>query len=181
LLDDEKGIEYGDIITIHPLLNHQKTLDSGCVGSSDREIECNFEFGRSATQNIIPSGTTTIEACSYVMPQINKELISSSSLRVPAPTVGAINVTLSLKEKCSKDELLEIFENYEKNQEFDILMNNSEALVSSDFEAERFTTIVDNRYIEVIQDRQVKVVLWYDNEFGYASKVVDIMKRYVKS
>jgi glyceraldehyde 3-phosphate dehydrogenase len=181
LLDDEKGIEYGDIITIHPLLNHQKTLDSGCVGSSDRDIECNFEFGRSATQNIIPSGTTTIEACSYVMPFINSELISSSSLRVPTATVGAINVTLSLKEKCSKGELLEILEKYEKNQKFDILMNNSEALVSSDFEAERFTTIVDNRFTDVIREKQVKIVLWYDNEFGYASKVVDIMKRYLKS
>jgi glyceraldehyde 3-phosphate dehydrogenase len=181
LLDDEKGIEYGDIITIHPLLNHQKTLDSGCVGSSDRDIECNFEFGRSATQNIIPSGTTTIEACSYVMHHINKELISSSSLRVPTPTVGAINVTLSLKERCSKDELISILQNYEKSQNFDILMNNNEALVSSDFEAQRFTTIVDNRYTEVIQNKQVKIVLWYDNEFGYASKVVDIIKRYLKS
>ena len=59
LIDKHKKIEYGDIITIHPLLNHQKVLDSGCVSSIDRSIECNLEFGRSATQNIISSKTTT--------------------------------------------------------------------------------------------------------------------------
>ena len=178
LLDDKKGIEYGDIITIHPLLNHQKTLDSGCIGSSDRDIKCNFEFGRSATQNIIPSGTTTIEACSYVIPYINKNLISSNSLRVATPTVGAINVTLSLKKRCSKTELLNILNDYEKNQKFDIFLNNNEALVSSDFVAQKYTTIIDNRFIDVIMDKQVKIMLWYDNEFGYASKVIDIVKRY---
>lgn len=180
LLDEQKGIKYGDIITIHPLLNHQKTLDSGCVGSSDRDIECNFEFGRSATQNIIPSGTTTIEACSYVIPKINHKLISSNSLRIPTATVGAINVSLTLKKSCSKDELLSLLQNYEKKQNFNIFLNNSEALVSSDFEKQHFTTIIDNRFIEVIQNEQIKILLWYDNEYGYASKVVDILEKYIQ-
>ncbi|MGB5866644.1 MAG: glyceraldehyde 3-phosphate dehydrogenase NAD-binding domain-containing protein, partial [Arcobacteraceae bacterium] len=67
-LDDKYSIDYGDITTIHPLLNHQKTLDSACIGSHNRDVQCNFEFGRSSTQNMIPSKTTTIDACSYVMP-----------------------------------------------------------------------------------------------------------------
>ena len=176
LIDDNYTIEYGDIVTVHPLLNHQKVLDSGCIGSKDRNIECNSEFGRSATQNIIPSKTTTIEACSFIMPNINSNTISSNSLRVPTDTVGVINVALIVKDTCSKDKLLELCNNYEKNQKFNILLNNNEALVSSDFKAESFTTIVDHRFTDVKMDKMIKLVIWYDNEWGYASKVVDIIK-----
>ena len=94
LVDEKKEILCGDIITIHPLLNHQRVLDGSFVGSATREVDCNFEFGRSSTQNIIPNKTTTITACSYVLEKFNQDLISSNSLRVPTDTVGAINVTL---------------------------------------------------------------------------------------
>jgi len=176
LLDDTYGIEYGDITTIHPLLNHQKVLDSSCVGSSDRGIQCNNEFGRSATQNIIPSKTTTIEACSYILPNINANILSSSSLRVPTDTVGAINVTLTVKEKCTKESLLQLCRDYEKNQKFDILLNNFEPLVSSDFKKQSYTTIIDHRFTDIKKNKMIKLVIWYDNEWGYASKVVDIIK-----
>ena len=179
LIDDRKQIEYGDITTVHPLLNHQKTLDSGCIGSVDRDVECNFEFGRSSTQNIIPSKTTTIEACSYIMPNINSNIISSSSLRVPTHTVGVINVTLFVKEQCSKDELLKLCKEYEETQKFDILLNNSDALVSSDFEKQKFTTIIDHRFTDVKQNHMIKLVVWYDNEWGYASRVVDIINNFM--
>ena len=175
LIDDNYKIEYGDITTIHPLLNHQKTLDSACIGSKNREVECNFEFGRSAVQNIIPSQTTTIEACSYILSQINSENISSSSLRVPTATVGAINITMSAQKECSKDEVISLLEEYQRNQDFDIIYNNTQALVSSDFEAERYTSIIDHRFTEVKKNKMIKLVIWYDNEWGYASKVVDIV------
>ncbi len=175
LLDDTYKINYGDIVTIHPLLNHQKTLDSNCVDSQDRNIECNFEFGRSATQNIIPSKTTTIKACEYILPHINSDIISSSSLRVPTATVGAINVTLGIENNCDKESLIKLLEEYEKNQMYKIVYNNYEALVSSDFEKEQFTSIVDHRFTDVKQNKMIKLVLWYDNEWGYASKVVDII------
>jgi glyceraldehyde 3-phosphate dehydrogenase len=178
LLNEKKGIFCGDIVTIHPLLNHQRVLDGSFVGSATRDVECNFEFGRSATQNIIPNKTTTIEACSYICPEINAELISSSSLRVPTDTVGAINVTLFLNEKCTKEEIIELFEQYEKNQKFPIMLNNYEPLVSSDFKKENKTTIIDHRYTDVKNNKMVKLLLWYDNEWGYASKVVEILKYY---
>ena len=178
LLNEKKGIFCGDIVTIHPLLNHQRVLDGSFVGSATRDVECNFEFGRSATQNIIPNKTTTIEACSYICSNINSELISSSSLRVPTDTVGAINVTLFLNEKCTKEEIIDIFEEYEKNQSFPIMLNNYEPLVSSDFKKENKTTIIDHRYTDVKNNKMVKLLLWYDNEWGYASKVVEILKYY---
>ena len=177
LINDNKEILCGDIVTIHPLLNHQRVLDGSFVGSATRDVECNFEFGRSSTQNIIPNKTTTITACSYVLEKFNKELISSNSLRVPTDTVGAINVTLFTKQSSIKNEIIELFKEYEKTQKFPIVLNNIEPLVSSDFKKERFTTIVDFRYLEV-KNNMIKLLLWYDNEWGYASKVVEILKYY---
>lgn len=98
LIDDNYTIINGDITTIHPFLSHQKVLDNGCVSSSDRNVECNFEFGRSSVQNIIPSKTTTVQACSYVDSSINEDMLSSNSLRVPTQTVGAINVVVFVEK-----------------------------------------------------------------------------------
>ena len=105
-------------------------------------------------------------------------IISSSSLRVPTDTVGVINVTLMTKKECSKDEIIELFEKYEKNQKFPIVLNNYEPLVSSDFKKENKTTIIDHRYTDVKNNHMIKIIVWYDNEWGYASKVVDILKYY---
>lgn len=179
LIDNEKEIICGDIVTIHPLLNHQRVLDGSFVQSATRDVELNFEFGRSSSFNIIPSRTTTIKACSFVNSKFGEELISSNSLRVPTDTVGAINVTLFTKNSSTKDEIAKIFLDFEKNQKFPIVLNNFDALVSSDFKKEEFTTIIDHRFLEVKQN-MIKLLLWYDNEWGYASKVVEIMKQYLK-
>jgi len=179
IIDKHFSILYGDVTTIHPLLNHQKTLDSGCIGSSDRDVACNFEFGRSATQNIIPSGTTTIDACSYILPQISEENISSSSFRVPTATVGAINIVLKLEKEIVKENLMEILQQYQSTQKSKILLNNFEPLVSSDFAKQEYTSIIDHRFTQVKKNKMLKFVLWYDNEWGYASKVVDILNKVV--
>ena len=180
IINDTFGIQSGDITTIHPLLNHQKTLDSGCIDSSNRDIKCNFEFGRSSTQNIIPSQTTTVTACSYVLPYINHNLLSSSSLRVPTSTVGVINVVLNLQKQTTLNEISNILYKYEQKQKFDIIKNNTAPLVSTDFQKESFTTIIDHRFIELQNKNLLKIVVWYDNEWGYASKVVDIVEYFIK-
>ncbi|MEA2050613.1 MAG: glyceraldehyde 3-phosphate dehydrogenase NAD-binding domain-containing protein [Campylobacterota bacterium] len=180
LIDNKFKIKYGNITTIHPLLNHQKVLDSSCVGSFNRDIECNYGFGRSSVQNIIPSKTTTIEACSYVLDKIDQKKISSSSFRVPTATVGAIDILLCVKKSCDKKMIENLFLDYEKMQKYDILLNSYENMVSSDFQAERFTTIIDHRFTNVNQHKMIKLNVWYDNEWGYASKVVDIVSLYNK-
>ncbi len=179
LIDETKEIICGDIVTIHPLLNHQRVLDGSFIGSATRNVDYNFEFGRSSTQNIIPSKTTTIDACSYVLDKFNHDLISSNSLRVPTDTVGAINVTLFTKEKSSKDEIINLFEECEKNQKFPVFLNNYDPLVSSDFKQENKTTIIDHRYTDVKNSNMIKLLVWYDNEWGYASKTIDILKHYI--
>jgi glyceraldehyde 3-phosphate dehydrogenase len=177
LIDDNYKIICGDISTIHPLLNHQKTLDSGCIGSKHRDIKCNFEFGRSSLQNIIPSATTTVDACSMSINHFNSDLLSSNSFRVPTSTVGAINVILYIDKPVSKDELILLCQEYAKVQKYNIILNNFEPLVSSDFQAQDFTTIIDHRFTDIKQGKMIKLVLWYDNEWGYASKVVDIVSK----
>ena len=96
-------------------------------------------------------------------------------MRVPTDTVGAINVTLFTKDISSKNEITKLFINFENNQKFPIILNNFEALVSSDFKKENYTTIIDHRFLEV-KNNMIKLLLWYDNEWGYASKVVEILK-----
>jgi glyceraldehyde 3-phosphate dehydrogenase len=180
IIDEAKEILCADIVTVHPLLNHQRVLDGSYVASDTRDVKYNFEFGRSSTQNIIPSSTTTITACSYVNEKFNYDLISSNSLRVPTDTVGAINVTLFTKNSSSKEEIEKLFKDIETNQKFDVILNNYEPLVSSDFKKQRFTTIIDHRYTQVKNKKMIKLLLWYDNEWGYASKVVDILEYYSK-
>jgi glyceraldehyde 3-phosphate dehydrogenase len=179
LIDDNYTIKYGDVATIHPLLNHQKTLDSQCISSSNREVECNFEFGRGSLQNIIPSKTTTIDACSLIIEHLNSDILSSNSFRVPTNVVGAINVTLFVDKSTSKEDFISLCEKFAKNQKDKIIYNNYEPLVSGDFQASEYTTIVDHRYTQVIQNKMIKFVLWYDNEWGYASKVVDIVSKVI--
>lgn len=179
LIDSKKEILCGDVVTIHPLLNHQRVLDGNFVGSATRGVDCNFEFGRSSTQNIIPNQTTTIKACSYVLEKFNQNLITSNSLRVPTDTVGAINVTLFTKQRSTKEEIIELFNEYEKEQKFPIVLNNFEPLVSSDFKKENYTTIIDHRYTNVLNN-MIKLLVWYDNEWGYASKVVEILNYYTQ-
>lgn len=179
LIDSVKEILCGDVVTIHPLLNHQRVLDGNYVGSATRGVDCNFEFGRSSTQNIIPNQTTTIKACSYVLEKFNQNLITSNSLRVPTDTVGAINVTLFTKQISTKEEITELFKEYENKQNFPIVLNNFEPLVSSDFKKENYTTIIDHRYTNVLNN-MIKLLVWYDNEWGYASKVVEILNYYTQ-
>ncbi|MGK0256474.1 MAG: glyceraldehyde 3-phosphate dehydrogenase, partial [Arcobacteraceae bacterium] len=131
-----------------------------------------------STQNMIPSQTTTIDACSYVMPSINHEIISSSSIRVPTPTVGAINVTVTVKNSCTQEDLIKLLTMYESTQKYKIIYNSTCPLVSSDFQGEEYTTIVDHRFIDVKKNKMIKLVIWYDNEWGYASKVVDIVSNH---
>jgi glyceraldehyde 3-phosphate dehydrogenase len=176
IIDEKYIIQCGDITTVHPLLNHQKVLDSSCIGSTNRNIDCSFEFGRSSVQNIIPSATTTVDACSLILPHINKELLSSSSFRVSNATVGAINISLVVLNECTKEELIELFTQYENTQKHKVIMNNFEPLVSGDFIEEKYTSIIDHRFTDVKKQKLIKLVLWYDNEYGYASKVLDIVK-----
>ncbi len=177
LIDDNYKIISADITTIHPLLNHQKTLDYQCIKSKNRDIECNFEFGRSSMQNIIPSKTTTVEAANLVHPAIDSSFISSSSFRVPTSVVGSINMVLNIEKNTTKEKLIKLCTDYEKNQAVKLIKNNFEPLVSEDFKGIEFASIVDHRFTEVINNTMIKLVVWYDNEWGYSFRATELIKK----
>jgi len=180
LLDDHYTITSADIVTIHPLLNHQKTLDNMCINEKQREIKCSFEFGRSSLDNIIPSKTTTVSACSLVEKKFDENMISSSSFRVPTLTVGAINLVCFVDKPTTKDELIALCEKATDTQKHDTIQNNYEPLVSCDFKQTRYSCVIDHRFTDVKNKHMIKIVLWYDNEWGYSSKVLDIIGLYQK-
>jgi len=165
-IDKAFKIINGDIITIHPLLNHQKTLDGKCIESNERDVECNYEFGRSSVFNLIPSHTTTLKAIGLIEKKF-EEILTSSSIRTPIDTVGAINVVLWLEKEVSKEDIIKTLS---KNK---IIKINKSPLVSSDFKKEEFS-IIDKRFLQV-KKNMVKLVIWYDNEWGYAKRVVKLI------
>ncbi len=180
LLDDHYTITSADIVTIHPLLNHQKTLDNMCINEKQRDIKCSFEFGRSSLDNIIPSKTTTVSACALIEKKFDENLISSSSFRVPTLTVGAINLVCFVDKPTTKDELIALCEKAKDIQKHDTIQNNYEPLVSCDFKQTRYSSVIDHRFTDVKNKHMIKIVLWYDNEWGYSSKVLDIIGLYQK-
>lgn len=177
LLQRHYGVAGGFVTTVHPWLSHQKVIDGGCIDAQDRNVSCNFEFGRSSTDNIIPTQTTTIAACSRVLPFVSDALIGSLSLRTPTATVGCIDATLSLERNVETHELIALLQEAQRNQRFEVFYNNFERLVSSDFKGERHTTIIDHRFTQM-RGSLLKCIVWYDNEAGYASKVLDQVRYY---
>ena len=168
LIDENFNIISGDIVTIHPFLNHQKVLDGVCLQSGEREIDCNFEFGRSSVFNIIPSNTTTIKAISLIDKKY-QNLITSSSIRVPTNTVGVINAVFWLEKKVNMEKILKILKTNK------IIKINDLPLVSSDFKGEIYT-IIDKRFIKVNKN-MVKLTIWYDNELGYAKRIIKLPEK----
>jgi glyceraldehyde-3-phosphate dehydrogenase/erythrose-4-phosphate dehydrogenase len=92
-------------------------------------------------------------------------MFSSNSFRIPTATVGAIDATFFIKKLCSKEHLLQLCCQYEENQIHTIMHNNTKPLVSGDFKAEPYTTIIDHRFSDVKNNKMIKLVLWYDNEW----------------
>jgi glyceraldehyde 3-phosphate dehydrogenase len=174
LINDSFGIKSGYITTLHPWLNYQNLMDGPASSwSVPGEIYHHYALGRSAIGNMIPKPTSAIAATCKVVEGIDESIIGSFSYRTPTSIVGSADITLNLKNKATKEQILEVLHNYENNQKWDIIHNNIEPLVSLDFKKSEFSAVVDNRWTEVIQDEVLKLVLWYDNEWGYSTRVVE--------
>lgn len=174
LIENNFGIKSGYITTLHPWLNYQ-TLQDGPSSSWSvpGEIYHHYAVGRSAIGNMIPKPTSALSATCKVVDNISEETIGSFSYRTPTAIVGSADITLNLAKNISKEDVLKLFEDIENNQELDIIHNNFEPLVSLDFKKSEFSAIVDHRWTDVIANDVLKIVLWYDNEWGYSTRVVD--------
>ncbi|KAG2738257.1 glyceraldehyde-3-phosphate dehydrogenase [Suillus brevipes Sb2] len=174
LIENNFGIKSGYITTLHPWLNYQ-TLQDGPSSSWSvpGEIYHHYAMGRSAIGNMIPKPTSAMGATCKVVDNISEDIIGSFSYRTPTAIVGSADITLNLSRSTTKDDVIKIFENVENTQVIDVIHNNFEPLVSLDFKKSEFSAIVDHRWTDIIAGDVLKIVLWYDNEWGYSTRVVD--------
>jgi glyceraldehyde 3-phosphate dehydrogenase len=168
------GIQNGYVTTLHPWLNYQNLMDGPSSSwSVPGEIYHHYALGRSVDGNMIPKPTSAIEATCRVTEGITEQMIGSFSYRTPTAIVGSADITLNLKNKTNRENVVATFEKMEKDQDINVIHNNIKPLVSLDFLKSKYSAIVDHRWTDVINGKLLKMVLWYDNEWGYSSRVVD--------
>ena len=173
------GFEYGYATTLHPWLSYQNLIDGPASSwSVPGQIYHHFALGRSSIGNMIPKPTTAITATCKVLEAegISEQMIGSFSYRTPTAIVGSADITLQLKKQVDIKEVIAMFDELEQTQGWHIIHNNWEPLVSLDFKKSDFSAVIDHRWTDVIQGRMLKIVLWYDNEWGYSSRVLDQVK-----
>jgi len=165
VVHDLLGIERGLMNTIHSYTNDQRILD---VAHKDPRR------ARSAGQNIIPTTTGAAKALALVIPDL-KGRFDGFSLRVPTPTVSVVDFTAEVGRPTSVEELNDAFRTAEAGPLKGILGVSDEPLVSMDFKGDERSSIVDSASTMVIGGTMVKVIAWYDNEWGYSCRVADLI------
>jgi glyceraldehyde 3-phosphate dehydrogenase (phosphorylating) len=165
VVHDLLGIERGLMNTIHSYTNDQRILD---VAHKDPRR------ARSAGQNIIPTTTGAAKALALVIPDL-KGKFDGFSLRVPTPTVSVVDFTAEVGRETSAEELNEAFRNAADGPLKGILGVSDEPLVSTDFKGDERSSIIDSASTMVIGGTMVKVIAWYDNEWGYSCRVADLV------
>jgi glyceraldehyde 3-phosphate dehydrogenase len=166
VLNDNWGIEEGLMTTVHATTATQRTVD----GPSAKD----WRGGRGAGQNIIPSSTGAAKAVGKVIPELNGKL-TGMAFRVPTPNVSVVDLTVRLKKPASyKDICAKMKEASETNYK-NIIGYTEDAVVSTDFIGDERTCIFDAEAGIALSDTFVKLVAWYDNEWGYSNKVLDLL------
>ena len=174
IVNQKFGIESGYITTLHPWLNYQNLMDGPSSSwSVPGEIYHHYALGRSVDGNMIPKPTSALEATCRVIDGISENMIGSFSYRTPTAIVGSADITLNLKSKTDKASVIKLFNEMEKNQTIKVIHNNIEPLVSLDFLQSEYSVTIDHRWTDTINGSLLKLVLWYDNEWGYSSRVLD--------
>ncbi len=175
-VDENFGILNGYVTTLHPWLNYQKLMDGPSSSwSVPGKIFHHYALGRSSIGNMIPKPTTAMDATFKVLPNL-KGKIGSFSYRTPTNIVGSADITLTVNKNINKNQVMSLFEKLEKNQINNIFNNTSDPLVSLDFIRTQVSVNIDHRWTDVVNGNLLKLVLWYDNEWGYSSKVVEQIK-----
>ena len=165
VVHDLVGIQRGLMNTIHSYTNDQRILD---VAHKDPRR------ARSAGQNIIPTTTGAAKALALVIPDL-KGKFDGFSLRVPTPTVSVVDFTAEVGRETSVEELNEAFRTAAAGPMKGILGVSDEPLVSMDFKGDERSSIIDSASTMVIGGTMVKVIAWYDNEWGYSCRVADLV------
>jgi glyceraldehyde 3-phosphate dehydrogenase len=166
VLDDAFGIENGLMTTVHAYTNDQKNIDNP---------HKDLRRARSCAQSIIPTTTGAAKALSLVLPHLKGKL-HGMALRVPTPNVSLVDLVVDVKKDVTVDQVNEVFTEAAGGALKGILDFTAEPLVSIDFNTNSHSAIIDGLSTMVMDGRKVKVLAWYDNEWGYSTRVVDLVK-----
>jgi len=167
VLNDSFGIEEGLMSTIHAVTATQKTVDSPSAKD--------WRGGRGAYQNIIPSSTGAAKAVTLVIPELKGKL-TGMSFRVPVPDVSVVDLTVRLKKGATYEQIKTAMKTASEGELKGILGYTEDDVVSEDFKGDARTSIFDAKAGIALNDNFVKVVSWYDNEWGYSNKLIDLVQ-----
>ena len=166
VLNDNFGIVEGLMTTVHSTTSTQKTVDS--------PSKKDWRGGRAAAGNIIPSSTGAAKAVGKVIPELNKKL-TGMSFRVPTLNVSVVDLTCRLEKPASYDAIKAVMKAASEGELKGILGYTEDSVVSSDFMTDPRTSIFDAGAGISLNDNFVKVISWYDNEWGYSNKLLDLI------
>ncbi|ENQ3105528.1 glyceraldehyde-3-phosphate dehydrogenase (NAD+) [Bacillus sp. 491mf] len=166
VLDEQFGIENGLMTTVHAYTNDQKNIDNP---------HKDLRRARACGQSIIPTTTGAAKALAKVLPHLNGKL-HGMALRVPTPNVSLVDLVVDVKRDVTVEEINEAFMNVASGALKGIVAFSDEPLVSIDFNTNTHSAIIDGLSTMVMGERKVKVLAWYDNEWGYSRRVVDLVK-----
>ncbi len=165
VLDDAFGIEKGLMTTIHSYTNDQNILD--VKHSKDKRR------ARAGAINMIPTTTGAAKAIGLVLPQLQGKL-HGQSVRVPTPNVSMVDLNVVVKKATTKQEVNEVFNNIAATSMKHILLIDKDMRVSQDFVGCEYSAVLAEDLTQVIDENMVKVMAWYDNEWGYSSRLLDM-------
>ena len=165
IINDNFGIKEGLMTTVHSTTATQKTVD----GASKKD----WRGGRAASANIIPSSTGAAKAVGKVIPELNGRL-TGMSFRVPTVDVSVVDLTCTLEKAATYEEICNAVKKASENELKGIVEYVDEDVVSSDFIHDPHTSIFDSKAGIQLTDNFVKLIAWYDNEWGYSNKLVDL-------
>uniref|UniRef100_A0A915IVU1 Glyceraldehyde 3-phosphate dehydrogenase NAD(P) binding domain-containing protein n=1 Tax=Romanomermis culicivorax TaxID=13658 RepID=A0A915IVU1_ROMCU len=167
IIHENFGIRDGLMTTVHAITATQKTVD-GPSGKLWRD-------GRGALQNIIPASTGAAKAVSKVIPELEGKL-TGMAFRVPVPDVSVVDLTVNLEKEASFDQIKGVLKDAAKSPEWQGIFGYTEdEVVSSDFLSTTTSSVFDAKASIALTPNFVKLVAWYDNEFGYSNRVVDLV------
>src|SRR5690606_7564185 len=168
LLKEGFGVEEGLMTTVHSYTATQKTVD----GPSKKD----WKGGRAAAQNIIPASTGAAKATALVLPEVKGKL-TGMSFRVPTPTVSVVDLTVRTTKETSYAEICAAMKKASETYLKGVLEYTSDEVVSSDFVHSKASSIFDAGSGIELNSKFFKLVSWYDNEWGYSNRVVDLTKK----
>ncbi|HDR4462243.1 TPA: glyceraldehyde-3-phosphate dehydrogenase [Bacillus cereus] len=165
VLDEQFGIENGLMTTVHAYTNDQKNIDNP---------HKDLRRARACGQSIIPTTTGAAKALAKVLPHLNGKL-HGMALRVPTPNVSLVDLVVDVKRDVTVEAINDAFKTVANGALKGIVEFSEEPLVSIDFNTNTHSAIIDGLSTMVMGDRKVKVLAWYDNEWGYSRRVVDLV------